>query len=46
MDICEHCHKEKESTEWRLDPYEEDINGKEVWIFVCDECDELIADEI
>jgi hypothetical protein len=46
MDICDRCHEEKESTCWRNDPYEEDVNGKEVEIFVCDQCDEELADEI
>lgn len=44
--ICDKCHEDKDSTAWRLDPYEEDVNSREVKVFICDECEKILAYEI
>ena len=46
MSICDYCHEEKDSTCWRLDPYVQDVDGEEIEIFVCDECEDRIAEDI
>jgi len=46
MSVCDYCHEEKDSTRWRLDPYAQDVDGEEIEIFVCDECEERIAEDI
>ena len=44
--VCEQCGKEKPDVRERTDPYEADVNGVEIWIIVCDDCDALLAEEI
>lgn len=49
MDIsltCERCGKEKADVRWRLDPYDQDVNNKEVWEFLCDDCECDLMDDI
>lgn len=43
--VCERCGKEKLDVRERL-PYDQDVNGTEVLIIVCDECEGEIAADI
>lgn len=35
---CDFCKKIKPETAWAIDPYELEVNGNEVEIWVCDDC--------
>lgn len=43
---CSECRQSKPDVRVRVDPYEEDVNGHVIERPLCDDCDELLADEI
>ena len=41
--ICQHCGKQE--GDYCINPYIEDINGREEWEYICSDCyRELVAD--
>jgi len=38
MNKCEGCDEDSEDVEYRMCPYQYDINDKEVWEYLCDYC--------
>ena len=44
--LCNHCGKAKVDTVYRHDPYLADIEGIEVMMWLCDECYDVLCDEI
>lgn len=43
---CRVSKTEDPSVSYRLDPYDLDINDKRVWKWLCDNCDNEIAQDI
>jgi hypothetical protein len=35
---CEYCHENKDNVYERLDPFDEQVEGKENLVWICDEC--------
>ena len=46
MKTCETCGKTSEDVRLRVDPFMEEIYGEEVWVTICDECENESAMEI
>ncbi len=44
--ICDQCGKDKPDVKERLDPYEEDVNNREVLRNLCRNCEYEIAQDI
>jgi|GEM_PF-7079679 len=43
---CTRCQELKPDVHKRLDPYEADLNGVEIWVVICDACEKDLADEL
>lgn len=43
-ETCEHCGNEEGS--WCINPYHEDIDGIEVWEFICSDCYNALLGDI
>jgi hypothetical protein len=35
---CDICRKAKPDVNYRIDPYNADVNDDEVWMYLCDDC--------
>lgn len=44
--ICERCGEAKKDVSVRLDPYQKEIEEIEIEICVCDDCENIIAEDI
>lgn len=42
--LCEHCHKEIGS--YCINPYRQDIDGEEIWEYICSNCYESLMGDI
>ena len=43
---CSQCDKYKRDVKLRIDPYIADVENREVMVLLCDDCEELLGDEI